>query len=143
MSELFGEPIYSYSRAQAIDDGILVDVSERAREAGIKFPTAITTAVWERYCEDHDKQPGQDVQGRLWDVLWMFRMTARKMDGPELTFKLYVAMPDRGTWASNEEVPERESGFARITHRLVTLKAICGPGDDPRPVITIMLPDED
>jgi hypothetical protein len=25
----------------------------------------------------------------------------------------------------------------------VTLKAICGPGDTPEPVLTILLPDED
>jgi hypothetical protein len=27
--------------------------------------------------------------------------------------------------------------------RLVTLKAMCGPGDQGEPVITIMLPEED
>ena len=27
--------------------------------------------------------------------------------------------------------------------RPVTLKAICGPGDTPEPVLTIMLPEED
>lgn len=27
---IFGELIYSYSRAQAIDDGVLVDISKRA-----------------------------------------------------------------------------------------------------------------
>ena len=25
----------------------------------------------------------------------------------------------------------------------VTLKAVCGPGDDRKPVITVMLPEED
>jgi hypothetical protein len=30
--------IYSYTRAQAIADGVLVDVSELAREAGFRFP---------------------------------------------------------------------------------------------------------
>jgi hypothetical protein len=139
----FGPIISSYSRAQAIEDGVLVDVSETAREMGIKFPTAVTTAVWSRYCEDPDKIPGQDVKGRLWDVLWMFRQTARKTDGPHLQFKLYVAMTDRGNWESNENPPERGSGLKRSTHRLVTLQAVCGPGDTPEPVITIMLPGED
>jgi hypothetical protein len=31
----------------------------------------------------------------------------------------------------------------RIQPSLVTLKAICGPGDDGTPVITILLPQED
>ena len=29
------------------------------------------------------------------------------------------------------------------TPKPVTLKAICGPGDTPEPVLTILLPDED
>ena len=39
------EVISSYSRAQAIEDGVLVDVSTVAKEAGIKFPVAMTAAV--------------------------------------------------------------------------------------------------
>jgi hypothetical protein len=31
----------------------------------------------------------------------------------------------------------------RGTPPLVSLKALCGPGDDGRPVITIMMPGED
>ena len=43
------DPVISvYTRAQAIEDGILVDVSETAREAGFKIPVAITRAVWDR-----------------------------------------------------------------------------------------------
>ena len=50
-NELFGEVISSYSRAQAIEDGVLVDVSSVAREAGIKFPVAMTRTVWGKYVE--------------------------------------------------------------------------------------------
>ena len=45
------EIIYAYTRAQAIEDGELVDVSETARESGIKFPVAVTRAVWAKYVE--------------------------------------------------------------------------------------------
>jgi len=38
-------------------------------------------------------------------------------------------------------VPEGSTATPRA--RLVTLKALCGPGDDGEPVITIMLPEED
>ena len=34
----FGPVLHAYTRAQAIEDGILVDVSETAREAGFKIP---------------------------------------------------------------------------------------------------------
>ena len=34
----FGEIIYSYTRAQAVADGVQVEVTKTAQEAGIKFP---------------------------------------------------------------------------------------------------------
>jgi hypothetical protein len=40
--------IHAYTRADAIRDGVLIDVSAVAREAGFKFPVALTAAVWER-----------------------------------------------------------------------------------------------
>lgn len=46
MVEIFGEAISTYTRAQAIEDGVLVDVSEIAKEAGFKFPVAVTRAAW-------------------------------------------------------------------------------------------------
>ena len=42
-----GAPVvHRYTRAQAIADGSLVDVSDTAREAGLRLPTALTRAVW-------------------------------------------------------------------------------------------------
>jgi len=127
-NELFGEVISSYSRAQAIEDGVLVDVSSVAREAGIKFPVAMTSAVWGKYVEVPEGVKCQDETGRLWDILWMFRCAAAKFSGSTLLFKLYVRNHNRERLNRND---------------LVTLKAVCGPGDDAEPVITIMLPDED
>ena len=40
--------VHRYTRADALADGVLVDVSAVAREAGIKFPVALTRAAWER-----------------------------------------------------------------------------------------------
>jgi hypothetical protein len=37
--------IHSYSRAQAIEDGVLSDVSSAAREVGIRYPVALTRVV--------------------------------------------------------------------------------------------------
>lgn len=47
MLELFGEPIYIYTRKQAIEDGVLIDVTETAKEAGFKVPVAVTCALHE------------------------------------------------------------------------------------------------
>ena len=64
MEDIFGECISAYSRAQAIEDGILVDVTRTASEAGFKWPTAITRTVYERYIEVPAELTGQqDIQG--------------------------------------------------------------------------------
>ena len=124
----FGEVIYSYSRAQAIEDGVLVDVTSVAREAGIGFPVAITRAVFEQCVAVPPGAESQDERGRLWDVVWMLRANIHRTSGDRCDYQLYV----------------RNHNRARLTRRdLVTLKAICGPGDTAEPVITIMLPDED
>jgi uncharacterized protein DUF6573 len=120
------EVIYAYTRAQALEDGVLVDVSETAKEAGIKFPVALTATVWGQYVEVPEGVTGQDEAGRLWDILWMFRCAAARFNGSALLFKLSVRNHNQDR-----------------TPPLVTLKAVCGPGDTPDAVITIMLPEED
>jgi hypothetical protein len=141
MKEIFGDVIYAYTRAQAIEDGVLIDVTETAREAGIKHPTALTQAVWADYVAVPDELKGhQDESGRLWDLLWMFSVAVRtgRIKGDTGTFEVIIAKPDKNDWKSNE----KQSGGSR-TQRLVTLKAVCGPSDDGSPCITIMRPDED
>jgi len=119
------EVISTYTRAQAIEDGVLVDVSAVAREAGIKFPVALTATVFGQCVEVPEGVIGQDESGRLWDILWMLRLAAKK-GGDTVLFRLHV-----------------RSDNSDRTPPLVTLKAVCGPGDQGEPVITIMLPDED
>jgi hypothetical protein len=38
--------IHRYTRADALRDGVLIDVSAAAREAGIRWPLALTAAAW-------------------------------------------------------------------------------------------------
>jgi hypothetical protein len=40
------EVIHRYTRAGAIRDGVLIDVSQTAREAGVRHPVALTRALW-------------------------------------------------------------------------------------------------
>ena len=119
------EIIYSYTRQEAIDDGVLIDVSGTAAEVGIKYPVAVTTALWNQYIEPDQslKSFGQSVEGRLWDVLWMFRVNAFICKDSVLYYDVYFL---------KEEKLE-----------LVKLKAVCSPGDTMSPVVTIMLPEED
>ena len=39
---------HHYSRADALCDGELIDVSATAQEAGIRWPVALTRAAWGR-----------------------------------------------------------------------------------------------
>jgi hypothetical protein len=91
-----------------------------------QMPVYLTRAVWCRYVEVPPKVHCQDEQGRLWDILTMFRWQAKKADTDLIAFRLYVRNDNRRP-------------------RLVTLKATCSANDidDPQPAITIMLPDED
>jgi len=144
MEELFGELIYSYSRAQAIEDGVLVDLNDPSftfrpglnicAEAGIKYPVAMTIAAYSATVSEPGTPlpPGQDISGRLWDVLTMFKVAA-KQGGEEIHFPVSVV-----NWVSVDG--ERINRTKRET---VILKAICGPGDSADPVITLLLPDED
>lgn len=136
MESLFSDAdlIHSYGRAQAIEDGELVDVSTVAREAGAHYPVAMTRAAWASCVEwtaadNARKGTAQDESGRLWDVCYMMAHAIRsgKVRGDRGMFSL-VCVP--------------RDGKARRP-RPVTLKVMCGPGDDPAPVLTIMLPDED
>ncbi len=73
--ELVGEVISTYTRAQALEDGVLIDAGSLAQEAGYRWPVALTTAAWEdcvAWSEaDNARQVHQDEAGRLWDVLYM------------------------------------------------------------------------
>ena len=131
--KLFGEVIYSYTRAQAIEDGVLIDATALACDAGFKWPVALTAAAWADGVAwsdaDNKAQAYQDQSGRLWDVLFMAAYairTARNSD-IQMPFDLQRIPRDGRTTKSQQ----------------LTLKLILGPGDDGQPVITIMLPGED
>lgn len=132
ITNIFGSPIYAYSRTQAIADGVLIDVTNMAREAGFTIPVAVTDAGWS-HCvewtdEDTKRQAYQDVDGRLWDVLSMLRFAiAKNRNTSYLLYKLYVVPRDGKT----------------IKAKLTQLKALIDAGDNGEPVITIMLPNED
>ena len=124
----FVEIIYSYTRKQAFADGVQVDVSSTAKEAGIRFPVFITRTAFDAYVTVPPNVSGQDEAGRLWDVVWMLRFAIRKAAAGQdrLPFALYVRNDNRAP-------------------RLVKLISTCGALDidDPQPAITVMMPDED
>ncbi len=128
LTEIFGQPIYTYTRAQAVADGLQVEVTKTAQEAGIRFPMFITRTVYDTYVTVPPGVTGQDEAGRLWDLVWMtrFAIIRSKPGVDRLPVALYVRNDN-------------------VRSRLVKLVATCGPldFDDPAPAITLMMPDED
>lgn len=150
LEDIYGPVISSYSREQAFEDGVLVDLMQpdtvkAVREAGFKIPVAMTLAAFCQTVSDVDHPdgkggllPGQDPQGRLWHVLSMLRHAIRRTgDVTTIGYSLIVQHQSDKPWASNER---RRRGKHL---RLIALKAVCGPADDASPCITIMQPDEE
>jgi hypothetical protein len=120
--------IFSYTRAQALADGVLVDLTPLAKEAGFRIPIAVTEAVYLDYLKPSAAHAAesQSFDSRAWDLLQVLRFAAAvHPDHDTILFKvLFILTPGCP--------PEP-----------VSLKAICGPGDEGEPVLTILLPLED
>ena len=129
----FGDIISTYTRAQAIEDGVLIDVSPTAKEAGFEWPIAMTAGAWADCVAwsdtDSQAQVYQDQSGRLWDVIFMAfqAISLSRETGDRLLFRLYRVPRDGRSMEA----------------KLTTLKLIVGPGDRGEPVLTILLPNED
>lgn len=122
--------IHTYSRQQAIEDGTLVEIPRSIlAEFGIRFHTALTRAVWNKYVTVPAVLTGiQDETGRLADILVMFHLAAKhaRPDSTQLMFQVVVKQ-------DATEQPASE----------ITLKAIVDAGDDGKGAITILLENED
>jgi len=127
MNQLYGNVIYSYSRADAINDGVLVDLSAICPEECrlYRYPVACTAAVWSLVEQaTTNRKYYNSIAGVVGDILYMSqRGIVARPDEQTAIFRVIITGTGR-----------------RSTH---TLKAICGPGDDMVPVVTIMLEHED
>lgn len=130
MSGLFDDAdlLSTYPRAQALEDGVLVDLTPLAREAGFRFSLAVTQGVWALLEPGPAlKAEGQDWQGRAWDLLMILKLAIRRAptgaDRVEFA-PLFVLEP------GGRPAPVR-------------LWSLVGPGDAGEPVITVLLEGED
>jgi hypothetical protein len=94
--------IFSYTAEQAVEDGILVDVSEMAKEVGFALPVRITQGV-HQLCTPPKSNRVASYSGRLWDVLWMamrimFLMQSR--DDGFVEFRVRIGKKNERLWAT-------------------------------------------
>lgn len=165
--------IDAYSRQNAIDDGILVDLMQSAlvrlvKQSGYRYAVAMTKTAFKRYVELDllSNTYGQDLTGRLWDILWMLRLKLRANKDSSTVLFTFISLPNK----AEVEAKEQKAKFQEINPKLLKmeqvdedgefiedeteddlpecfklcqLKAVCGPDDNGEPCITIMLPNED
>lgn len=96
------EVISVYTAADALEDGILTDVSKTAREAGFKIPVRITAGVLALIEPDEKaRKYGQDFAGRLWNVLWMCSLAVRR--NPDDYFAEFLVIFQNGPGNRNRK----------------------------------------
>ena len=120
--------IYNYTRKQAIEDGVLVDLTAWAQETGFTIPVACTASVWNQFIvpPGNTQAQGQSERGRAHDLLWMLYVSIRQQPNVADLLMFEVIFID-----------------AQCKQQKIQLKAICGPGDQGESVLTVMLPNED
>lgn len=123
------EVIYTYTRKQAIEDGMQTKLegkhADLVKEAGYKYPVFLTSGVLgliekavnnEKFCND--------FTGVLWDILYMSRAAGKPVNDRMTKFEVIIT----GTGRQREHTMYIECGAMDF--------------DDPAPVLTIMLPEE-
>lgn len=122
ITDLFGPVVYAYTRRQALEDGVQVEVTNLAREVGFTVRIFVTRAVVADYVTVPDGVTGQDEMGRLWDILTLAWFAARRApsDQDTLSFILRVQMP----------------GGLRVVRLWMQIGAV--DIDNPAPAVTIM-----
>lgn len=70
-----------YTRQEAIDDGMLIDVSnmKETKKAGFKIPVCLTVGVHRYVTVPADMEGKRDYSHRLWDTLYMAVKAIRAM----------------------------------------------------------------
>ena len=121
-----------YSRAQAIEDGRLMDVSSLARQVGFKDAVALTHHVYD-HCLGVDSTGAKELEDRhlrllnlLLSAVWAMRAQSHRRLR-KIAFTVLWVPP----------------GGCEHDARSAELQIIAGPGDRGETVLTILSVDED
>ena len=119
--------ISRYTRAEAIEDGTLIDLTKEAAVIGYKIPVAVTATLYHRYLNPDEEAMdlGQTLQGRIHDLLTDLIHEIRK-DGTRCRVRITES------FLMNEKTIDKPQ-----------IDCAIDGGDDGNPVITIMFPGED
>ncbi|MBF6216404.1 hypothetical protein IU436_29835 [Nocardia farcinica] len=128
LTDLFGPVISSYTRADALADGTLHDLTDLAKEAGFLKPVHIAAYAWADAVSWPHSSGLQDETGRAWDVL----MTAMRA--------IRIAVRQQHDTAVVEFTVLRISDPEATEPTPCELAIEIGPGDDGEPVFTITAP---
>lgn len=116
----------SENRQQAIQAGILIDVTADAKKLGLTFPVTITKPLWEVGIAPLSTMSEEDKSARVRDVLMAFRLrlAGQTTLSPLIDFPAMLAMPPGA-------VPQP-----------VPLFALIQPDEENRAMATLLLPNE-
>ncbi|WP_054943583.1 DUF6573 family protein [Paenibacillus ihuae] len=114
-----------YSRAEAIGDGLLVDITTWTKRGGITYPVALSRSVWLEIIEPDEsaKAACESLMGRLGRFVLSLRNEMIKGEGDRIDFQVTFS------------VDGHPKDFS--------LYAMLHPGDNFEPVITVMEQDEE
>ena len=117
---VFGDVIYTFTRAQAIEDGVLVDLSRQpVMRTFWTHPVACTSTVWSEI--ESAVNDGADLDGVLHDICWLAKCSIsqnRSQGTDQIHFTVSLNGQDQ------------------------SLKLHIGPGDTAAPVLTLMFANE-
>ena len=123
----FGKAINRRTRSQALADLEQFDVTSSAKDAGIRFPTFITRAVYDNYVAVREGGSEQDTVLKLWNLMGLTRMAIQQCQDEVGRVEVQLCV-------------RNDNAVAALVRFIVTV----GPldFDDATPAITIMM-DED
>lgn len=139
LTDLFGPPIFVYSMTDAIADGSLVQIGQKA--SGLfSWPVLMTKAAWQdavAWTEadgDRTSATEQCQEGRLWDVLWLAHSKVVSTPSADCAGRLSFSL---------QRVPRDLQSAAAPVPTWCHLDLVVAVHDDGSPVILISCPDED
>lgn len=119
------------TRAQAVEDGMLMDVTAAAQDTGLRVPVGMSAAAYNNTVtwtdQDCKRQVFQQQEERLLEVIEMAAIRAQEQ-------------PNRDRILFNVRLVPRDGHTVRP--KPILLKLVAGRGDHGEPVVTILMPDE-